>query len=178
MMLENSSTPNRRGGRYMAGRVTVQQIPLIPLGMFILVLFSPSSGESQGQPLPPGMTMTCTFSSGPNQGKTINFAGVPGARAGFIGAPCSDGQGSQGVGVAPQASSVAPATSPTTTPTTTSSATNTPLSPGTTLTCRFSSGPNQGKTINFAGVPGATPGFIGAPCGDGQGSQGVGVAPQ
>lgn len=48
---------------------------------------------------------------------------------------------------------------------------------GTTLTCRFTSGPLAGTTKDFTGVPGAVPAAIGSPCTDGGPNSGIAVAP-
>ncbi len=47
------------------------------------------------------------------------------------------------------------------------------LSPGMSLTCRYTSGPLAGQVQNFCGVPGARPAPIGGFCGDGRGNIGV-----
>jgi hypothetical protein len=110
---------------------------------------------SESAPNPsPGMSLICAYTSGAKAGQTQNFAGVPGARPAPIGAPCSDGQGSFGTAIA-KASESAPNPSP-----------------GMSLICAYTSGAKAGQTQNFAGVPGAVPAPIGAPCGDGQGSFG------
>lgn len=61
--------------------------------------FYPQQSTTQ---LPPGMTLTCMFTSGPQQGHTISFLGVPGARPAYPGQPCMDGQGSSGTAVLQQ----------------------------------------------------------------------------
>jgi hypothetical protein len=116
--------------------------------------------KAEAQSLPPGMSLTCQFTSGPRAGQTQNFTGVPGATPTPIGSPCTDGQGSLGVAV-----SSTPSPSPRTP--------STP--PGMSLTCQFTSGPRTGQTQNFSGMPGATPAPIGSPCTDGQGSFGVAI---
>lgn len=44
------------------------------------------------------------------------------------------------------------------------------------LTCRYTSGPRQNETQDFAGVPGVRPAPIGASCTDGNGSYGIAMA--
>jgi hypothetical protein len=118
---------------------------------------------AEAQSSPPGMSLSCQFTSGPRAGQTQNFTGVPGAMPTPIGSPCTDGQGSFGVAVSDTPSASTPTTR------------GTP--PGTSLTCQFTSGPRTGQTQNFSGVPGATPAPIGSPCTDGQGSFGVTIGP-
>jgi hypothetical protein len=50
------------------------------------------------------------------------------------------------------------------------------LPSGTSLTCKYTSGPKAGQTQNFDGVPGIVPVPIGAPCTDAQGSLGIAIA--
>lgn len=57
--------------------------------------------QSTTTQIPPGMTLTCMFTSGPQQGHTVSFMGVPGAQPTYPGRPCTDGQGSYGT-AAPQ----------------------------------------------------------------------------
>jgi hypothetical protein len=47
------------------------------------------------------------------------------------------------------------------------------LPSGMSLTCKYTYGLKAGQIQNFAGVPGAVPAAVGAPCGDGQGSFGI-----
>lgn len=48
---------------------------------------------------------------------------------------------------------------------------------GTTLTCKFTSGPLAGSEKDFSGIPGAMPTMVGAPCTDGIINFGIAVIP-
>lgn len=47
-----------------------------------------------------------------------------------------------------------------------------------TSTCRFTSGPRSGSTVDFSATPGVAAVPVGSPCGDMTGSTGVAVTPQ
>jgi hypothetical protein len=134
------------------------------------------AGQAQSSPsgnLPQGTTLTCHFTGGPRSGQTFDFSNTPGVAPAPIGAPCTDGQGSYGVAVAPGSNGAAQSSSSAPAQPTQSRGGNLPQ--GKSLTCRFTYGPRSGQTIDFSNVPGATPARIGASCTDGQGSWGVAV---
>jgi hypothetical protein len=115
-----------------------------------------SPALSPPQTVPPmqgGMSTTCQFTSGPRAGQTVSFAGIPGVTPSPVGGPCSDGMSSMGVAVADS----------------TPGAQRAQIS----MTCRFTTGPRAGQTVNFQNVAGARPGVVGGPCSDGVSSRGV-----
>jgi hypothetical protein len=115
-----------------------------------------------GPNLPPGMSLTCAYTSGLKAGRTQDFSAVPGAIPTRVGSPCSDGQGSVGTATA-QPSEPGPIPPPP----------GPNVLPGISLTCAYTSGLKAGQTQDFSGVPGAIPARIGSPCSDGQGSFGA-----
>jgi len=56
--------------------------------------------QSAAGGVPPGMSLTCQFTSGPRSGTTFDFSTTPGATPAPIGAPCTDGAGSFGRAIA------------------------------------------------------------------------------
>jgi len=140
------------------------------------------SGGAHAQPSP-GSTRICHFNTGPRAGATIDFSRTPGVASAPIGARCGDMMGSNGVAVAPQVLSEPNA--PTRSWGSVGRFYSTPGAPlgmnkagrasaGWTRWCHFTSGPNAGSSLNFAGLLGATPIQIGTACSDGA-SRGVGV---
>jgi hypothetical protein len=134
----------------------------------------------QAQPIPsqPNLTQTCAFRDGPRAGQTINYEGaVPGAVSVPVGNRCADMQGSSGVAI-PQGATgrrfgqsrfyMSPGAP---------SAWSSPgaVRPGFSQTCRFTSGPRAGITLDYSHTLGAEPVVIGGPCSDGPNS-GVAVA--
>jgi hypothetical protein len=115
--------------------------------------------------LPPGMSLTCKYTTGPKAGQTQNFSGVQGAIPAPVGGPCGDGQGSIGTAVADGTRGATPGGPQAGTG-------RNSLPPGMSLTCKYTTGPKAGQTQDFAGVQGATPAPVGGLCGDGVGSSG------
>ncbi len=132
------------------------------------------------------LTTTCRFDRGPRAGTLYDFTPF-GADPIQIGLPCHDGQGSSGVAVAGQGQGnrdqlndrqvnrgplgqsqqddqdrLNPGS----------------LQPGMTLTCRFTQGPIRGQIRNFQGIPGAVATTVGSSCFDGEGSEGIAIAPR
>jgi hypothetical protein len=125
---------------------------------------------AQAQPV---LTQTCQFKHGPRAGQTIDFTGAPRVISVPLGNRCADMQGSNGVAVSQKTARAQgqgrfygrpgiPSTGA--------------LAPGLSLTCRFTSGPRAGSTLNYENTLGAQPVPIGAPCADGPNS-GLAVAP-
>ena len=136
---------------------------------------SPGRGGNSGSGgggLPPGMSLTCKFNSGPRSGQTFDFSHTPGATPAPIGASCTDGAGSYGVAQPPGTTGgSSPGRGGN------SGSAGGSLPPGMSLTCKFNSGPRSGQTFDFSHTPGATPAPIGASCADGAGSYGVAQPP-
>lgn len=124
------------------------------------------------------MTRTCHFTSGARAGAVVDFSNTPGTSAVAVGARCGDMTGSNGVAVAQQPGSRLPGAGRFyRTPGAPSGLDDSGrLKSGYTQSCRFSSGPRAGSTVDFSNRLGATPIQIGNACSDGT-SQGVGVAP-
>jgi hypothetical protein len=136
----------------------LRAIRLIPIFSIFLAVFN-FADKVVAQPAA-GLTTVCQFQSGPRAGTTFDFAtlgiqGIP------VGLPCTDGQGSSGIAIAPGASGA--------------SGTLPPVSGGLTTVCQFTSGPRTGTTFDFAPF-GIQPIQVGLPCTDGQGSNGVAIA--
>ena len=118
----------------------------------------------------------CRFTRGPLAGRVIDYSRYPGVAGAALGSYCADGQGSEGVVVAPTAAAI-PATLPS------APAQAMPLPggapPANTISafCRFTPGPLAGRVIDYSRYPGFSGVPIGGSCGDGQGSMGVIVAP-
>ena len=104
------------------------------------------------------LTTVCRFNSGPRAGTSFDFQPY-GVQPIPVGAPCTDGQGSNGVAVASSGSGDLPSQGAV------------PL----TTVCRFNSGPRAGTFFDFRPY-GVRPIPVNAPCTDGQGSNGVAVA--
>ena len=68
------------------------------LGFVIFMLLTVAHTDAQY--LPPGMSLTCQFTSGPRAGTVFDFSGLPGAMPALIGGPCTDGVASSGFAVA------------------------------------------------------------------------------
>lgn len=130
------------------------------------------AAAAQAQPV---LTQTCEFKHGPRAGQTIDFSTVGAARVISVplGNRCADMQGSNGVAVAQRGNRAQgpgrfyglPAV-----PTTGA------IPPGSSLTCRFTSGPRAGSVLNYDNTLGAQPVPIGSSCADGPNS-GIVVAP-
>ena len=120
--------------------------------LFVGLWFSQAS--AQGLPQSGGITTVCQFTQGPRQGSTFDFAqfGVQGIP---VGSPCQDGQGSTGVAIASGGGNFRGNNRG-----------------GFTTVCRFTQGPRQGTTFDFAQF-GVQPIPVGSPCQDGQGSTGT-----
>ena len=106
----------------------------------------------------PRITTVCRFNSGPRAGTSFDFQPY-GVQPIPVGAPCTDGQGSNGVAVASSGSGDLPSQGAV------------PL----TTVCRLNSGPRAGTFFDFRPY-GVQPIPVNAPCTDGQGSNGVAVA--
>ena len=122
------------------------------------------ASASFSQQAPAGLTTVCQFSTGVRAGTSFDFAAfnvqpVP------VGSPCTDGQGSYGTAIAGNSG-------------TSMGGAQTQGSGGTmsnvTTICQFSTGPRSGTRFDFAQF-GVQPVPVGAPCTDGQGSNGIAV---
>lgn len=122
--------------------------------------------------IPPGQSQTCAFNSGPRAGQIIDYSAAPGSGSVPIGSPCADMHGSTGQAVAqpsgPPREGQARQYSyrgyyrSEGAPNAWDSSGN--LSQGFSLTCRLTSGPRAGATVDFSHTLGAQPVAIGAPC--------------
>jgi len=126
---------------------------IITLVVSVVPLLTVSPAEAQQQ------SFTCQFNSGARAGSTVDYAGVPGALPGQVGAPCDDGQGSSGLLLAPTTTVAPPSNAAV-------------VETGWSATCRFTAGAKAGQIINADGAPDVRWGPIGRACGDGQGSTG------
>ena len=122
------------------------------LGFLLSSYYVPSHAQ--------GATSTlCKFTTGPRAGQVHDYAPMAAIP---VGSPCQDGVASTGFVIA-RGNSQASAGGP--------------MSGGTTLTCKFTSGPRAGQIQDFSKVPGARPARIGSPCTDGRSSNGVAIKP-
>lgn len=124
----------------------------------------------------PTLSHTCEFKAGPRQGQIIDYSTTPGAVGVPVGNRCADMQGSSGVAITQwsrRAESQGRFYSSPGAPLAWSSTGN--LRPGFSQTCRFTSGPRSGTTLDYSHTLGAQPVAIGSPCADGA-SSGVAVA--
>jgi hypothetical protein len=112
----------------------------------------------------PVLTQTCEFKHGPRAGQTIDFSSAPRTISVPLGNRCADMQGSNGVAVA-QKPGRAQAPGRYYGPPALPSTGRIPF--GTSLTCRFTSGPRAGSILNYANTLGALPVAVGSPCADG-----------
>lgn len=123
----------------------------------------------------PNLTQVCAFKSGPRAGQTVDFTGTPGSAAVPVGNRCADMQGSSGVTIAQNSARQQGPGRFYTSPGAPNAWSGGALRRGFSLTCRFSSGPRAGTTLNYAHTLGAQPVAVGSPCSDGS-SRGVAVA--
>jgi hypothetical protein len=100
-------------------------------------------------------SLVCSFYSGPLIGQMLSYSMIHGTPPFVLGSPCADGNGSYGVTVA---------------------ASTVPLSPGTSLTCEYTTGRKAGYTQSFVGIPNMLPLPIGSRCTDRMGDYGVTIA--
>jgi len=116
-------------------------------------LLQSARADSQPSPAPAApagqSTLTCQFNSGPKAGYIQDFRGTKATPA-IVGGACTDGQGSNGLGIPDRPQQA-------------------------TLTCQYFSGPKVGQVQDFRGTK-ATPAIVGGACTDGQGSNGLGIS--
>lgn len=137
-----------------------------------LLLSSVALAASDAQPAtedapPPGTTFVCRFIDGPRAGHIQPLPGAQENQRVRLGSGCSDGASSTGTIIAQPADvrmAFANAGEPL--------ASQTPL----TTTCRFSSGPRAGESMDIAEVLGHAPVPVGSTCSDGASSMGTAVA--
>jgi hypothetical protein len=120
----------------------------------------PPQVQQGGAPSAPNTTTTCRFRTGPLAGQTRDFAGVTGFKPFAAGAPCTDGKDSLGVAVDDRAGP---------SPSAQRAGADAAAS---TYRCRFTAGPQAGRTAELPMPRDGRP-QPGAACTDGAGNHGV-----
>lgn len=120
----------------------------------------------------PTLTHTCEFRAGPRQGQVIDFSNTPGAVGVPVGNRCADMQGSSGRAIAQWSNRAQSQGRFYTSPGAPSASLNQWGAPraGFSQTCRFTSGPRSGTSLDYSHTLGAQPLAIGSPCADGASS--------
>lgn len=155
---------------------------------------APNPDEEQDRDQAAGMTLTCHLDRGPRAGASFEFTGTVDHPA-QVGAACSDMSGSTGVAIAPEIAGQPGQNAwrrsqgryyyqgpgytygPGPNYEGTSPNSQGPTTNRSTWTCRFTSGPRSGSSVDFARVPGSNAMPVGSGCSDGSGSTGVAVPP-